>query len=334
MSKQTEASFFMFPPHRIKYGRFYQELLAGIRDCEALGERLVYRSEQAHAFREYDTLQELALILSNLPSENYRMIGQYYMTLGLCRNGVGSIDDAQTKLESLACVAPVKYRAKSLLLLSAISQVNNKTEDAFRFYNESIKVETFSSTTVLAIKGIAVLKSREGYHKYALKDLERFYPIARYASSHVYFDYLNSLAVELCEAGRLEEARNISNIVLASPYVFAYPEWRETREDIERKGYSSRSFVPVIQGAQHNIVRLPERESVPASQGEPGRVLHYDWESKMVKEPNDQIENLEGMDEKDLMVKLLYLATHEGVTEKKLRKVVAYALKVFSEPED
>ncbi len=248
MSKQTEASFFMFPPHRIKYGRFYQELLAGVINCEALGERLVHCSEQAHAFREYDTLQELALMLSNLPSEHYRMIGQYYTALGVCRNGTGPIDLAQNTLESLACVGPTKYRAKSLLLLSAISQVNNKTEDAFRFYEEAFKVEPFTLFRILPLKGIAVLKAREGYHPSALKDLENLLPLLRYTEPIVYYDALNSLAVELCEVGRLEEARNISNIVLASPYVFAYPEWRETAEEIRLKLYRSRSYCVIYSG--------------------------------------------------------------------------------------
>jgi hypothetical protein len=51
----------------------------------------------------------------------------------------------------------------------------------------------------------------------------------RSSQPHVYYDYMNSFAVELCEVGRLEEAKNVSLIVLASPFAPAYPEWRETR---------------------------------------------------------------------------------------------------------
>lgn len=56
----------------------------------------------------------------------------------------------------------------------------------------------------------------------------------------------------------------------------------------------------------------------------------------MVKEQNgdEKIEDVENMDEKDLMVKLMYLATDERLNEKKLRKLVEYALQVLSEPED
>ena len=57
-------------------------------------------------------------------------------------------------------------------------------------------------------------------------------PLARYSQPHLYFVYLNSLAVELGEAGRKYEARNIIRHVIASPFAFAYPEWRETGEDL------------------------------------------------------------------------------------------------------
>ena len=65
---------------------------------------------------------------------------------------------------------------------------------------------------------------------------------------HVYYDYLDNLAVELCEVGRLEEARNISQIVLASPFAPAYPEWSETSDEIAGRGRrASRSVVAFTQ---------------------------------------------------------------------------------------
>jgi hypothetical protein len=65
--------------------------------------------------------------------------------------------------------------------------------------------------------------------------------------------------VELCEVGRLEEAKNVSQIVLASPFAPAYPEWRETREEIElRELRPSRAGVAVSQRTSdaEDFVRL------------------------------------------------------------------------------
>jgi hypothetical protein len=111
---------------------------------------------------------------------------------------------------------------------------------------------------------------------------------------YAYYDYLNTLAVELGEVGRLEEARNASRIALATRFASAYPEWRETREEIELRGYrAARSTVAVSQRSFDNLMRLPAREpsdslasgSLPPIQ--PARVLSFlEGKKKMVKESN------------------------------------------------
>ncbi len=162
-------------------------------------------------------------------------------------------------------------------------------------------------------------------------------PLLRYADPITYYDCLNSLAVELCEAGRLEEARNISNIVLASPYAFAYPEWRETSDEIALREYRhSRSLVWISQAVPYNVLPLPERSNeitVPTQQ--PARVLNYtDWKNKMVKEPNgnNDEEKLDDLSGGDLVMKLLNLVTDDNVTDEQRRKILEYAAKIISYP--
>lgn len=58
----------------------------------------------------------------------------------------------------------------------------------------------------------------------AKKELEQLYPLARFAPPNIYFDYINSLAVQFGEVGRLEEARNVSASVVAFPFAPHYPE--------------------------------------------------------------------------------------------------------------
>ncbi|HXU36432.1 MAG TPA: hypothetical protein VN937_08720 [Blastocatellia bacterium] len=98
---------------------------------------------------------------------------------------------------------------------------------------------------------VAVINSEEGNHVGAVRLLEGLFPLARTMGRwqpHIYYDYMNSLAVELCEVGRLEEARNICQIVLASPLAPAYPEWRETNDEITlRSRRASRSVVAISQ---------------------------------------------------------------------------------------
>ena len=87
-------------------------------------------------------------------------------------------------------------------------------------------------------------------------------------------------------------------------------------------------------GDKDNVVPLPVVESSPSpiKQGR-ARVLSYmDWINNMVKEQNDEPndENIDEMDRKDLLVKLLELTTVEDIDEEKLRKVVKYTLEVMT----
>jgi hypothetical protein len=122
----------------------------------------------------------------------------------------------------------------------------------------------------------------------------------------VYYDYMNSLGVELCLVGRLEEAKNVSQIAVASAFARAYPEWRETRNEITlRKCGASRSVVAFDQaparaassrGARESekLVHLaaPRRDDSlsaiePSPAMKPARVLSMqEWIKKMPKQSN------------------------------------------------
>jgi tetratricopeptide (TPR) repeat protein len=246
--------------------------------------------------------------------------------------------------------APLAYRARAMVSLGTTFVQTGDLHSARELYNDALRASrnnwSDSEAIVLSHKMSAVAKSIDGDHRGALEKLERFLPLARIvgtASPQILCDYLNGCAVELAEAGRIEEARNISNIVLASPYAFAYPEWRETSDDIALREYRlSRSVVSfALKTKPLNVLHLPERiydtdkYSPNPFQTQASVVSLEKWKSKMVKEPNganDNDENLDEMDEKDLIVKLLQLTAYEGVDEKKLRKVVEYAKQVMSEP--
>jgi hypothetical protein len=156
-------------------------------------------------------------------------------------------------------------------------------------------------------KMIAVISSEDGNHRDALGLLESLFALALHARSsqpHVYYDYMNSLAVELCEVGRLEEARNISQIVLASPFAPAYPEWRDTSNEIALRGRrASRSVVAFgglasesesqIDSEAENLVQLatPQRsgsnrlqDSVVTRTKQRARVVNLlDWKNEMAE---------------------------------------------------
>jgi hypothetical protein len=182
-------------------------------------------------------------------------------------------------------------------------------QTALSHYREADRFASCSNiydayATFGSLKMAAVINGLEGNHRGAVVLLENLFPLAntvRSSQPHVYYDYMNSLAVELCEVGRLEGARNVSEIVLASPFASAYPEWRETLDEIELRGWpAARSVVAVTQpkavtqktSEAQNLVRLPVPELghslsavEPSTLSEPARVLSIElWKKRMPKQ--------------------------------------------------
>ncbi len=316
------------------YGGFYQliapRLIRGVHIKQVVHEvldRLVVLSEHSYALRQMSTLEQLSEVLVNSPlPRQYEPVGRYYQALCIQRFGSGDVDQAARLLEGAAENGPPRYRARAMQSLGTNSCYKGDYQSALLLYSEAARFASRSEicdpyATLGTQKMTAVINSLEGNHRDAVALLEKLFPFAhamRSSQPSVYYDYLNSLAVELCEVGRLEEAKNISRIVVASPYASPYPEYRETHDEIELKGLrASRSVVafsktiadaPLSQPTADAFVSraplevgnllllalanrgesLAPLEPSPASQ--PARVLSMQkWKEKMAKENNDPL---------------------------------------------
>ena len=244
MSKQIEANRFILSPLASEFIGFYQEMLRGLGSYQQLGNRLTKLAEQAHAFRQFDRVKELAQILINLPLKNYQAIGHYYLAVSTNSMGNGDQDTARKLFELVANTAPQTYKAKAMLSLAALSLHARDYESQFRFLLEAERAACDVSTKTRSRLGMVIYKSMEGFHKQSLKDLEDLYSLARLSRPVAFFDYLNSLAVEFGEVGRMDEAENVSRLTIASPFAPYYPEWRETRQEIQQRTRRA-SFVAI-----------------------------------------------------------------------------------------
>ncbi len=311
---------------------FYQQLFKGISGFHELGEKLVREIEVAQTFRQNDKVIEIASTLESIPIKEHQLIGQYYKGLRIERMGGNARGIFERIVEESRT-----YKTKALMSLATNEARKGNFDEELRYIAEASKTTNNPTLIVELSRGTGIVRAKEGDHKQAVKEFERIFPLIKHIKPISYYQYLNSFAVELAEVGRLEEANKICDVLLASPYVFAYPEWRETAEELRLKLYRSRSIISFSQVTPHNVLQLPERSVETQSAERPAKLLYYtDWKNKMVEESDDDTEigDLEGLSENDLMVKLLYLATHKGVNAKKLRKVILYAQEVFSEPED
>jgi hypothetical protein len=261
MSKQTDKSLFIVS----SLPGLYQALLSGIESYKDLGNRIIRKIKTAQAFRQAETVRELAKILINIPIKEYQLIGQYYLILVKSLGLKYPINDLEVIIEQSQT-----YKTKALLLRGAFEWFQGKIEPALCFYTESLKTVTSISDYLDASRCVATAKAIEGFHNSALKDLERLLPLLHYAEPFVYYDILNSLAVELGETGRKYEARNIIKHVIASPLASAYPEWQDTANELKKY---NRAFISIPQS-----VRLIERK-------------HAEIESKPLPEPEQERES-------------------------------------------
>jgi len=340
----VQAEFYKEIAHRLTRGVYTREAI------NRLGDRLVAVAHRAYTLRLMDVVEQAGQLLINLPlSYQYRSIGRYYHSFKLMRDG--RADEARTLLESLLNKVPHQFRGRVMMSSAGLAFESCNFQSALQLYFEAGRAAHDGNwhdwfTSITAQRMLAVLKSIDGDHRGALADLENQFTLVRAASSiqpSLYYGYLNSLAVELGEVERIEEARNVCNIILASPFANAYPECRETWDEIERKGYHpSRSVVSFVQRTRpRNILQLPERSTgsdkfIFSPFEHPGSVTNLeDWKKKMVKEPNGNQHDDELPDDMpgpDMAMKLLELITENREDEDKLRKILQYAMKLYSEP--
>jgi len=277
--------------------RLYQHILSGIGSYEGLGRRILKQIKTAHAFRQVEQVKELARILRNIPIKEYQLIAQYYLVWCKCREYEYPAITLERIIEQTQT-----YKTKALFSRGAVEWYQGNNEAALYFYKEALKTRPTISEYIDLSRTIAVLKSTEGFHAAALRDLEALEPLIKYAEPRLYYDFLNSYAIELGEAGRIYEARNISQIVIHSTFAFAYPEWQDTANDLRGLNRSFVAFKPLLKHIPRKVLPMPVREPEVEAQQEskPARVMSLQkWKEKMVKNKKDEPEI---KDEKDMLM--------------------------------
>ena len=276
-----------------------------------LGDKLIALAEQAYGLRQEEKLEELSRALLALPlPDQYGSAARYFRGLELIRRR--ELDAAKSVFETVAADPPHGYTARAIQSLGVTFHARGDLDSALKLYLDAgrraaQKGSVDPLTALFTQRNIAVLKSGHGDHRGALADLERMSPFARAVGSiypQVYYDHLNSLAVEFAEMGNLEEAAHASQIVISTPFAYAYPEWRQTFDDIASKQqqFASRSAVAVREhvggtrtseqrvGETDNVFRLPSAQHPTSAalgdrrpQGVRARVLSFQQWKTMLK---------------------------------------------------
>jgi tetratricopeptide (TPR) repeat protein len=317
-----------------------------------LTERLISLADQAFFLRRFESLEQISKLLIQLPlPAGQSSIGRYYH--GLCLKNQGKRLDAQKEFEQVVENAP-RYRARALMSIGVADFELGNHDAALKLYAEAGRLAAQSGwcdplTTIATHRNSCIIKSRIGDHAGALLELEKMTPVvSKVAGSGSYLisAHFNSLAVELTQAGRLEEALQASQLALRSPYAASYPEWRETYVDVLKLSRLSRPSrclinVPRMRNAE-NVVKLPVPQQTPGARHlrlmapkSLARVVSYfDWKSRSQLRPK-QLPAETGMplSARQMLLRIIDIASGENMTLEKLNRILKTVEAIASEAE-
>lgn len=245
-----------------------------------LTNELIRLAEQAYVLRDVETLDEVSRVLMNLPVGAARQIGSYYYSLAIYRKG--RREEANSLLKRTAFDAPITYAARSIQSLGANYLDKGQPDETLRFQLEALRAASDKDahglkTTLLARWEIAIVRSLSGDHYRALEDLQALWSLVlQVAAREPFYFYVfhNGLAVELGEIGRIDEAMAACQIALASPFAPAYPEWAETRLELEAKRTSATPSVVAVSRLSE-VIPSPQTQPQPCQK--PNQVIAFWW---------------------------------------------------------
>ncbi len=264
-----------------------------------MGNKLIAMADHDLDMRQAEAAEYVSEVLINAPlPREYGQIGRYYQAMCVMRRGDYIASRAMFERLAGASIVPLKYRARALQALAANYHDSGDCRESLRFHLEAVHAasprhgcDLFANTISQLM--VAVIKSIEGDHRGALADFEALFPFVRMLAidrPFYLYSYRNSLALELAEAGRIEEALSNCRIILSSPLAHLNPEWSETQQEILSKTTEPQRSDMVFPNfsldahfpADDKIARLElyrnlksDNNAGLAAKSEPGRILKF-----------------------------------------------------------
>ena len=210
-------------------------------DIDATGRLLLGLAKQARVNRRFDLLDAISnLICDLLPDTPFARTALYYKAFCLHQNGRVSTTQARTELETAIGLAPPNYKPGALLALAASYRDTGEIVEFAAVSHEAAKaartVDTLSE--VQALRNLAISRALLGDHTHALSMLFSLLPMMRNVATSYpsdFFSHLNSLAIEMGEVGRIDEANRLIDFVLRSTLAKQRPQWHDTKLELATK---------------------------------------------------------------------------------------------------
>lgn len=195
--------------------------------CSQQVQRLIQIADAAAELRQPDLLLEASSTLYKLGQDE---ASHFYLALAN-RRRTGQETPSRAILSDLAERAGNLWRAKALTTLGTLDFHKGNHREATDYYAQARRLSPDPLTFLHTQAMTAQIAGLEGDHRTAVRILSQTLPLASSKGIHG-LNHRNSLAVELNELGRVEEARYYLEPCLSSPYRIYYPEWADTATEV------------------------------------------------------------------------------------------------------
>ena len=231
---------------------------------------LSFLARQSYYSRDYSRLATIGNELMSLSARS-EDVGRYFYSIAEHR--LGRKEFNKNEFEDLAGHSSQPVRAASHLALGLWALQERKSDEALLRFQESYKLATANSaaplTAIHTASSASYLLSLKGSHKESLDILRMIHPVVCNWGQVFPFllgEQFNNMAYEMLQLGHLSAARYAIDRACALPVARAYPEWFETRVEIEEKqrevSPERSAFLPVREEQKTAARYQPERAPV------------------------------------------------------------------------
>jgi hypothetical protein len=206
-----------------------------------LANRLLCGARQAYLLRDKARQKIIGERLIDL-SPRFEHIGRCYVARAApTEKWLQGCNELKKEFESLINEGSVNIRAVAMTSFAAVSIQSRKPDQStskLLMDASALAYEVKDILTVIQAQSLfSLLHSINGDHQESLNLLRGLQPLIEKIGSPyevVKSDFYNSVAFELAQSGKWEEAKVFTNFFLKSPHLSAYPEWLETAKQIYR----------------------------------------------------------------------------------------------------
>ncbi|HWX42874.1 MAG TPA: hypothetical protein VN345_17130 [Blastocatellia bacterium] len=239
---------------------------------DSIASEAIELARRARLIRRPDVCERASALVLDVPaSPSLQTVAEYYQAVS---RQIRLADVAETRefLTRSAGRTASEYHPRIIVEIGFTYDNEGDISEALRYYVEADRAAGTRDplARTQALWNIAFLRSLEGDHRGAVEQMEALFPLVR-SLSHIYpsiySEYLNNLAVVLCQAGLVERAGQAVDAALTSPFAARFPEWHETKREIaEAAAADPHKISPTLRLAP---ARLPAAQSGKDTRPEP-----------------------------------------------------------------